>query len=113
MFTNERGYPPEARKGAAERVCMTLLRSCSEEALREFFLEHIGEIMATIEANLSKVEEDREMKDFTVNSDNFSPAFFFLLLSPSSLFLLPLISLFLPVLPGVPTCLKDLLLPVC
>ena len=67
MFTNERGYPPEARKGAAERVCMTLLRSCSEVALREFFLEHVGEIMATIEANLSKVEEDREMKDFAVN----------------------------------------------
>ena len=51
---------------------MTLLRSCSEVALREFFLEHVGEIMATIEANLSKVEEDREMKDFAVNSDNFS-----------------------------------------
>lgn len=61
VFTDERGYPPEARGAAAERVCMTLLRSSSEVALREFFLEHIGDIMATVEANLSKVEEDREM----------------------------------------------------
>lgn len=60
VFTDERGYPPEVRRAAAERVCMTLLRSCSEVALREFFLEHIGDIMATVEANLSKVE-DREI----------------------------------------------------
>ena len=55
FFTNERDYPIEARRAAAERVCITLMRTCDEVALREFFLNHIEEIMAIIEASLSKV----------------------------------------------------------
>ena len=55
VFTNEQGYPHEARRAAAERVCLTLLRSCGDEPLRTFYLEHITEIMGTIEANLTKV----------------------------------------------------------
>ena len=55
LFTDEVGYPPEARRAAMERVCLPLLRACSVVALREFYLEHITEIMVTIEANLTKV----------------------------------------------------------
>jgi DNA-dependent protein kinase catalytic subunit len=54
FFTNERDYPLEGRRAAAERVCLTLMRSCDEVALREFFLDHVGEIMTVIEANLSE-----------------------------------------------------------
>lgn len=59
FFTNERDYPIEARRAAAERVCLTLMRSCDEVALREFFLSHIEEIMTVIEASLSKVYTSR------------------------------------------------------
>lgn len=55
FFTNERDYPIEARRAAAERVCLTLMRSCDEVALREFFLDHVEEIITIIEASLSKV----------------------------------------------------------
>lgn len=58
MLTNEHGYPPEARRAAGERVCLPLLRSCDLAALREFFLDHIGEIMQVLEANLTKVSRD-------------------------------------------------------
>jgi hypothetical protein len=55
VFTNEQSYPPEARRAACERVCLTLLRSCSEQTLRDFFVDRIREITDVIEANLSKV----------------------------------------------------------
>ena len=55
VFTNEQSYPPEARKAACERVCLILLHSCSEQTLRDFFVDHIREIADVIEANLSKV----------------------------------------------------------
>ena len=55
IFTDETGYPAEARRAAGERVCLPLLRSCDLAALREFFLDHIGQIMQVLEANLSKV----------------------------------------------------------
>lgn len=55
LFTNERDYPLEGRRAIAERVCLTLMKSCDEVALREFFLDHVGEIMTTVEDKLSKV----------------------------------------------------------
>ena len=55
FFTNERDYPIDGRRAAAERVCVPLMRSCDEVALREFFLDHVGEIMSVIETPLSKV----------------------------------------------------------
>ncbi len=55
VFRNEGGYPPEARRGACERVCLPLLRVASEVTLREFFLGYVGEIMGVVEANLSRV----------------------------------------------------------
>ena len=56
FFTNERDYPLQGRRAAAERVCVTLMKSCDEVALREFFLDHVRDIMAVIEASLSKVK---------------------------------------------------------
>lgn len=55
FFTNERDYPLEGRRQAAERVCVPLMRSCDEVALRDFFCDHIGDIMTVIESSLSKV----------------------------------------------------------
>ena len=55
LFTNERDYPTEGRRAIAERVCLTLMKYCDEVALREFFLDHVGEIMTTVEEKLSKV----------------------------------------------------------
>ena len=55
FFTNERDYPLDGRRAAAERVCVPLMRSCDDVALREFFLDHVVEIMAAIESPLSKV----------------------------------------------------------
>ena len=57
FFTNERDYPLEGRRAAAERVCVPLMRSCDEVALREFFLDHVGEIMTVIGTSLSKVHK--------------------------------------------------------
>ena len=55
VFTNEQGFPPEARRAACERVCLPLLRSSSEQTVRDFFVDNIREIADVIEANLSKV----------------------------------------------------------
>ncbi len=53
IVTNEAGYPLEVRQAAGERVCLPLLGSCDLEALREFFLDHVSEIMQVLEANLT------------------------------------------------------------
>ena len=55
VFVNERDYPTEARRAAAERVCLTVMRHCSEVALKEFFAEHICEIMGMVDEKLNKV----------------------------------------------------------
>ena len=58
VLTNELGYPPEARRAAGERVCLPFLRSCDLAALREFFLDHICEIVGVLEANFTKVRNN-------------------------------------------------------
>ena len=57
FFTNE-NYSLDGRRAAAERVCVTLMQSCDEVVLREFFLDHVVEIMAVIESPLVKVERE-------------------------------------------------------
>lgn len=52
---DEDKHSPEARRAAGERVCLPFLRSCALETLREFFLDHVREIMEVLEANLAKV----------------------------------------------------------
>ena len=72
FFTNERDYPLVGRRAAAERVCLPLMRSCDEVALREFFLDHVGEIMAVIEASLSEViVEGLGNSDVILKFENF------------------------------------------
>ncbi|XP_064405997.1 DNA-dependent protein kinase catalytic subunit-like isoform X2 [Halichondria panicea] len=58
VFRNEGGYPPEARRGACERVCLPLLRVASEVTLREFFLGYVGEVMGVVEATLSRSDTE-------------------------------------------------------
>ncbi len=48
-------HSPEVRKAAGERMCLPFLRECGLETLREFFLDHIQDIMAIIEANFERV----------------------------------------------------------
>lgn len=55
IFVNERDYPAEARRAAAERVCLPLMRQCSEGALKDFFAEHICQIMSMVDEKLVKV----------------------------------------------------------
>ena len=55
FFTNHSQYDPQVRRAAAERVLLTLLKNCSEVALRQFFIQHIPELMATVEAKETKV----------------------------------------------------------
>ncbi len=55
VLLNEMGYPPEARQGACQRVCLPLLRATGEETLREFYLSVVHEVMTIVEAPLSRV----------------------------------------------------------
>ena len=55
FFMNHSQYDPQVRRAAAERVLLTLLKNCSEVALRQFFIQHIPELMATVEAKETKV----------------------------------------------------------
>ena len=52
---NERDYHAEARRAAAEKVCLTMMRHCSEVALKEFFADHICQMMSVVEEKLNKV----------------------------------------------------------
>ena len=55
IFLNERDYRPDNRRAVVERVCMTFLLNTSSAALRQFYLQHIKEIMGIIEAKQAKV----------------------------------------------------------
>ena len=55
IFTNEDGYRSDARRAVIDRVCLPLLRACSEQVLREFFLEHICDFVAILETRESRV----------------------------------------------------------
>eukprot|EP00731_Ephydatia_muelleri_P036866 Em0341g3a len=54
IFVNERDYHAEARRAAAEKVCLTMMRHCSEVALKEFFADHICQMMSVVEEKLNK-----------------------------------------------------------
>eukprot|EP00731_Ephydatia_muelleri_P028749 Em0020g393a len=54
IFVNERDYHAEARRAAAEKVCLTMVRHCSEVALKEFFADHICQMMSVVEEKLNK-----------------------------------------------------------
>ena len=55
IFLNERDYRPDSRRAVVERVCMTFLLNTSSAALREFYLDHIKDIMRIIEGKQAKV----------------------------------------------------------
>ena len=55
IFTNEDGYRNDVRRAVMERVCLPLLRVCSEQVLREFFLKYICDIVSILEARESRV----------------------------------------------------------
>ena len=55
ILTDEHGYPTDARRAVGERVCLTLVQECSEQALEEFFISRINTIMRIVESKLSRV----------------------------------------------------------
>ena len=55
IFLNERDYRPDSRRAVVERVCITFLSNASSVALREFYLDHIKDLMGIIEGKQAKV----------------------------------------------------------
>ena len=55
IFCKEGSFKNLQRRAALERVCLTMLRSVSIPALKEFFFDHIKDIMSRIEVKLNKV----------------------------------------------------------
>ncbi|XP_065898419.1 DNA-dependent protein kinase catalytic subunit-like isoform X2 [Dysidea avara] len=55
IFTNENSFSSDARRAAMDRVCLPLLRVCSEQVLREFFLENICDIMTVLDTRESRM----------------------------------------------------------
>lgn len=56
IFLSERDYHPERRRAVVERVCITFLLNTSTAARRKFYLGHIKNIMAVIEAKQLRVK---------------------------------------------------------
>lgn len=55
IFLNERDYHPERRRAVVERVCIPFLLNTSTAARRKFYLGHIKDVMAVIEAKQLRV----------------------------------------------------------
>ena len=55
IFMNERDYRPDNRRAVIERVCITFLLNTSTAVVRQFYLHHIKDIIAIIEAKQAKV----------------------------------------------------------
>nr|QOY44576.1 DNA-dependent protein kinase catalytic subunit [Alvinella pompejana] len=55
IFCNESTFKNAHRRAALERVCVTLLRAVSVPALKEFFYDHIKDIMFSIELQFSQL----------------------------------------------------------
>jgi len=55
IFANENSFSSDARRAAMDRVCLPLLHVCSEQVLREFFLQNICDIMTILDTRESRV----------------------------------------------------------
>jgi len=55
IFSNENSFSSDARRAAMDRVCLPLLRVCSEQVLRDFFLQNICDIMTILDTRESRV----------------------------------------------------------
>ena len=55
IFRREGSFTNDQRRAALERVCLSMLRTVHVSALTEFFMDHIKEIMGTVEAKQAKV----------------------------------------------------------
>ena len=57
MFMNDKSYRPDIRKAAIERVCLPMLQKATIKITKDFYINHIKEIMDIIEAKLVKVDQ--------------------------------------------------------
>ena len=55
VFSDTSQYPSAMRCAAANRVLLTMMRSCSTKTLKAFFVNHVVDLMSLIEAKESKV----------------------------------------------------------
>ena len=55
IFTNDSQYGAVMRCAVANRILLTLMKNCLVDTIKEFFAEHISDVMAVIEAKESKV----------------------------------------------------------
>ena len=55
IFASEGSYPNIIRCATVQRVCLPMLRLVHKAALIEFFLDHIQDLMKTVELRLSRV----------------------------------------------------------
>ena len=55
IFASEGSFPNVIRRTTVERVCLPMLRLVHKAAVIEFFLDHILDLMKTVELRLSKV----------------------------------------------------------
>ena len=55
IFQQDKSYNKEIRGAAIERVCIPLMRLAGVGAIQNFFKEHIGEMVSTIDAKPTKV----------------------------------------------------------
>ncbi|KAL8588517.1 hypothetical protein ACOMHN_043866 [Nucella lapillus] len=54
IFASEGSYPSAIRRATVERVCLPMLRLVHKATLIEFFLDHILDLMKTVELRLSR-----------------------------------------------------------
>jgi DNA-dependent protein kinase catalytic subunit len=57
VFSDTSQYPSAMRCAAANRVLLTMMRSCSTKTLKAFFVNHVVDLMSLIEAKESKMLE--------------------------------------------------------
>ena len=55
VFKNESEHRNLTRRAVMDKVCLVMLSATTSSMMREFFVDHIKEIMNIIEARFSKV----------------------------------------------------------
>ena len=68
VFRHESRYNSQQRRAALERVAMTMLRGVKTIALQEFFVAHVCDVMAVIEAKTTKVCGENAQTSYCASS---------------------------------------------
>jgi hypothetical protein len=66
IFCREGGFKNSQRRAALERVCLSMLRVVHLPTLKEFFIDHIKDIVASIELKFNKVFYFKYWQQFSI-----------------------------------------------